>query len=108
MHHLEQGDAHDRPLQRRDAVQRPALRVALDAPVEVLAVVLSRVGQRAREGRRVALEEVVELAPGDVVLVEREDGGAALVGAAGHAAPTLAARAAPAPRQNSSWRPAAH
>ena len=35
--------------------------------------------------RRVALEDVVELAAGDVVLVEREDGGAALVGAAGHA-----------------------
>jgi hypothetical protein len=88
-------------LQRRDAVERPALGVALDAPVEVLAVVLGRVGERAGEGRRVALEEVVELAPGDVVLVEREDGGAALVGAAGHAARTLAAGRPFSPRP---WR----
>ena len=71
MQHLEQRDAHDRLLQRGDAVDRPALGVALDERVEVLGVVLRGVGQRAREGRGVALEDVVELATGQVVLVER-------------------------------------
>ena len=42
-------------------------------------LVLLRAGISGDDGRRVALEEVVELAPGDVVLVQREDGGAALV-----------------------------
>ena len=47
-------------------------------------VVGGRVRQGAREAGGVALEHVVERAPGQLVLVEREDGGAALVGAAGH------------------------
>ena len=41
MEHLEQRDAHDRLLQRGDAVDRPALGVALDARVEVLGVVVA-------------------------------------------------------------------
>ena len=56
-------------------------RVAVDLRVELLGVVGGRVRERARERRGVALEEVVERPAGQVVLVEREDGRAALVGA---------------------------
>jgi hypothetical protein len=55
------------------------VRVALDPGVEVLGVVLRGVGQRAREGRRVAREELVELAPRQIVLIDGEDRGASLV-----------------------------
>ena len=51
--------------------------------VELLGVVRGRVRERAGERGGVALEELVERAAGELVLVEREDGGAALVGAAG-------------------------
>src|SRR4051794_6749440 len=84
MQHLEQRDPHDRLLERRDPSEAPALRVALDVAVEVFGVVVGGVRQRAREGRRVALEEVVERPAGQVLLVEGEDGGAPLVAALGH------------------------
>ena len=70
--HLQQRGAQDRLLQRRDAVDRPVLRVALDVGVELLRVVGRRMRERAREGGGVALEEVVERALGEIVLVERE------------------------------------
>ncbi len=91
---------HDRLLQRRDAVDRPALGMALDHAVEVSGVVGGCVGQRPRELRGVALEEVVQLTAGDVVLVEGERGGAALIGAAGHAS-CRARRATCTPRSRS-------
>ena len=48
MQHLEQRDAHDRALQRRDPVERPALGVARDERVELLLVVrASRARARA-------------------------------------------------------------
>ena len=62
----------------RSSVQPFAWR--LDLLVELLRVVGGRVRERARERRGVALEDVVERAAGQVVLVEREDGRAALVG----------------------------
>jgi hypothetical protein len=58
--------------------------VPLDQRIEIVREVLGRIGERAGESRRVALEHVVELAPGDVVLVEREHRGPALVAAPGH------------------------
>src|SRR3954466_12261353 len=85
MQHLDERDPHDPPLQRCDPVDRPPLRVASDQLVEVGGVVLRRVGQRAGELRGVALEDVVELLPGDGVLVEGEGGAAALVRPAAHA-----------------------
>ena len=81
--HLQQRGAQDRPLQRRDPAQGPARRVALDLRVEVVGVVGGRVRERAREGRGAALEDVVERPAGEVVLIEREDSRAALIGAAG-------------------------
>ena len=50
--HLQQRGAQDRALERRDAVDRPVLRVALDVDVELLGVVGRRVGERAGERRR--------------------------------------------------------
>jgi hypothetical protein len=48
--------------------------------VELGRVVGRRVRERAREGRRVAFEDVIERAAGEVVLVEGEDGGPTLLG----------------------------
>src|SRR4051812_17098412 len=90
--HLEERDPHDRLLERRDPVHAPPVRVALDLRVEVLGVVVGGVGQRAREVRGVALEHVLDLTAGDVVLVEGEDGGAPLVAASGHGVRSLRLR----------------
>ena len=84
--HLEQRGAQDRALQRGDPAHAPALGVAADLLVERVGVVGGRVRERARERRRVALEHVVERAPGEVVLVQREDRRAALIGPSGQAA----------------------
>jgi hypothetical protein len=55
-----------------------------DEGIELVAAILRGVRERAREERRVGLEDVPELAPRDLGLVEREDGVPALVGAARH------------------------
>ena len=78
--HLQQRGAQDRLLERGDPVERPALGVAGDLLVELVGVVGRRVRERAREGGGVALEHVVERPAGQVVLVEGEDGRAALLG----------------------------
>jgi hypothetical protein len=57
--------------------------VAFDQAVEVLLVVLGGVGERARERRGARPQQLVELAVGDVRLVEGEDGVAALIRATG-------------------------
>ena len=77
--HLEQRGAEDGLLERRDAIERPALGVALDAGVELFGVVGGRVRERAREDRGVALEDVVERPAREVVLVEGEDRGPPLI-----------------------------
>ncbi len=46
---------------------------------------LERIAPLERAILRVALEDVLERAPGQVLLIEREDGGATLVGAPAHA-----------------------
>jgi hypothetical protein len=66
--HLQQRDAHDRALERGDPVQRPSPRHAARSEVELLLVVRRRVGERAGEPGRVALEDVVERASGQLVL----------------------------------------
>ncbi len=76
---LLQRHPHDRALQGRDPLQRPALGVARDQLVELGAVRLGALGELAGERLR-ALEQLVERPAGDLVLVEREDGVAALVG----------------------------
>src|SRR5690349_2381464 len=93
MEHLEQRDPHDRLLERGDPVEAPAARVALDLGVEVLDVVVRRVRERAGECGGVAIEDVVDPATGEVVLVEGEDGCAPLVAASGHRAGTQATAA---------------
>ena len=50
--HLQQRGAQDGPLQRRDAVDRPVLRVARDLGVELVRVVGGRVRERAGERQR--------------------------------------------------------
>ena len=79
--HLEQRGAQDRPLERRDALERSSrsrgARVSGSSSSAWSAVACAS----ARVKRRgVALEELVERPAGEVVLVEREDGGPALVG----------------------------
>src|SRR4029079_9061967 len=80
-------------LERCDPLEAPAVRVARDLGVEVRDVVVRRVGERAGERGGVALEDVVDPATGQVVLVEGEDGGAPLVAASGHRARTQATAA---------------
>src|ERR1044072_9534654 len=80
MEHLQQRGPQDGLLQRRDAVESPALGVLRDLLVELGRVVGGRVRERARERRGVPVEDVVERPAGQVVLVEGEDGGAALLG----------------------------
>jgi hypothetical protein len=79
MEHLEQRGPQDGAFERCDAIERPALRVTLDAGVELARVVGRRVRERAGEARGVALEDVVERPAGEVVLVEREHGRPALI-----------------------------
>jgi hypothetical protein len=80
MDHLQQRDTQDRALQRRDAVDRPVVRMALDVRVQLLGEVLRRVRERPREGRGSRLEQVVERALREIVLVKREHGRAPLFG----------------------------
>ena len=82
--HLEQRDAHDRLLERRDPLDRPALGVAADELVGLLGVVVGGVRERPREARRVLRQDVVERAVGHLVLVEREGRRAPLIGPARH------------------------
>ena len=56
--------------------------MAGDEDVELVAAILRRVGERAGEERRVALEDLFELAAGHLGLVEGEDRVPALIGAA--------------------------
>src|ERR1044072_2102788 len=79
MEHLQQRGPQDGLLQRRDAVESPALGVLRDLLVELGRVVGGRVRERARERRGVPVEDVVERPAGQVVLVEGEDGGAVVV-----------------------------
>jgi len=57
--------------------------VAADLLVQRVGMVIGRMRQRAREVRRAALEQLVQRTTGEVVLVEREDRGPALIGPPG-------------------------
>ena len=61
---------------------RPAVRMAVDHLVELLRAIGGRMRQRAREQRRVRPERLRQRLTGQIVLVERYHGGAALIGAA--------------------------
>ena len=80
---LVQRHAQDVALERRDPVERPALRVALDQRVELGAGRARTPSTSSRvKGLRVAVEQLLGRPAGHVRLVERHDRGPALVGAA--------------------------
>jgi hypothetical protein len=66
---LEDRDAHDRPLERRDPVDRPAVRVRSDLGVDLGQVLVRPEREVLREGLGVD-EQLVERTLGDVPLVE--------------------------------------
>src|SRR5947209_15356853 len=70
MQKLEQRDAQDAPLERRDAVERPALRVTRDQRVELAARAIGPLDERARERSRAGRYELSERPSGHLPLIE--------------------------------------
>ena len=71
--------AQDVALERRDPVERPALRVAPDQLVQLGPVALDGLHELARERPGVAVEQLLGRAAGHVRLVQGHGGGSSLV-----------------------------
>ena len=76
-----EGDTHDAALQRRDPTEVPSMSVLGDARVKLVAAALDPF--RKGSGKRPrAVKKLGQRPAGHLVLVQREDRGATLVGAA--------------------------
>src|SRR6201995_63315 len=82
--HLEQRPPQDRPLHRRDPLQRPVLGVAADELVELGLVLACLLSEGEGEGGDVTGQRVAQGTAEQVALVQRPDRGAALLGSTGH------------------------
>ena len=76
---LIQRHPHHVEVERRQAVDRPALRVGLDLVVELFAEVVDALGDLAGQRTRLG-DQLLERPAGDVALIAGEDRVAALVG----------------------------
>src|SRR4051812_42454006 len=80
MEELVQRHPEDVALERRDALERPALGVARYEPVELVAMGQHAIHQLAGEWPGLAVHQLLDRPAGHVGLVEGEHGGPALVG----------------------------